>query len=125
MKVLFILFLVVLTNTQFLDDKALQDLVKELSEVNNMGTAEYVYFFRIRPEKRSENVNYFVGVFRKFLPSINVRGDVYNWGNHDIIVVTKHNIEVDFILDHMSDWIDKGGVHNSSDFKKKEENNDL
>jgi hypothetical protein len=122
MKVLLIIFLVVLTNTQFLDDKALNDLVKELSEANNMGTAEFMYFFRIREDKRKDNVNYFIGIFRKFLPSINVRADVYSWNNHDIIVVTKHNIDIDLILDHMSDWIDKGGVHNTMDFKKK--NND-
>jgi hypothetical protein len=120
MKVLLIILIIAFANTAFLDDKGLNDLIKELSGVNHMGRQEYMYIFRIREEKRKENIHHFIGVFGKFLPTIEVRGDVYNWNNHDIIVVTKFTIDLDLILDHMSDWIDKGGVHNTADFKKDE-----
>ncbi len=117
----YLIICISLINSQFLDEKGFYDLIKEFENTPSMTQGELIYFFRIRENRRKDNINYLSEVFKKFLLSLNIRSTVYNWNNHDFIVLTKSDIDIDMILSHFDDLIDKAGVRSTTDFRKKDD----
>jgi hypothetical protein len=125
MRKLFFLFtyLFLTIDSQYLDDKDLDELFDQFKENKMASSNQLIYFLHIREEKQKENLNYMAAVVKNFLLSMHVSASVYNWKNHDFVILTSHTYSFDLndILGEFKDWFDKGGVRSSGDFSKSNE----
>jgi hypothetical protein len=115
-----VLMCLVLLNARYVDDKDLEELFSDFKENKMANQGQLIYFFHIREHKQKEDVNWLSSIVKNFLLSINISGGVFNWKNHDIVVIVPPTaaFEVDIVVEHFTEWIDKGGVRSSAEFSK-------
>jgi hypothetical protein len=127
---LILIFIVILNylpsfNAQtFLNDQLFKELIDELARPTFNNQTRMMIFFRVvQKKKKKKDMNFFTGVLRDFLITIDVDAETYNWNHEHIIAVVKPNNypDKDLILSHFEGILDEMAVRSPMEFKPKDE----